>query len=273
MTTKTEKKRPALYQQVEVREGYNPVVSPKEDRGFKYIKQFGVLKLTGKETFEEVNVEQETAIVVLSGECDIEAGGVLFEGVGERKTVFDGLPHAVFVPPGLKFKVSNGEAEVALCRAQCEAYEGKAVHIQPNEIKVMSVGKDNWQREVRLIVYEGTAGKRLVIGETINPPGNWSTTPAHKHEYDNHPYESSHEEMYFFKVDKPQGWGFERIYSDNEELNEYIHLTNNTATFMPHFYHQIASAPGYTLHYLFFLAGLDNQPQAFDDPQHRWIKD
>ena len=109
------------------------------------------------------------------------------------------------------------------------------------------------------------------MGETVNPPGNWSGTPPHKHEVNDLPEESLHEELYYFKTDKPQGWGIQRTYSPSRGLNKLINLENNTITVMPYGYHQIVAGPGYTLYYLFFLAGKGNDLCPYEDPQHNWI--
>ncbi len=73
----------------------------------------------------------------------------------------------------------------------------------------------------------------IILGETLNPPGNWSGTPPHKHEIDDLSRESLHEEVYYFRTDKPQGWGIERIYSPERGVNDLLFLQNNSVTFMP----------------------------------------
>ena len=42
--------------------------------------------------------------------------------------------------------------------------------------------------------------RRLIVGETYTPSGNWSTYPPHRHKVDNLPAEAAHEEMYYFRV-------------------------------------------------------------------------
>ena len=60
--------------------------------------------------------------------------------------------------------------------------------------------------------------KRLIVGETINPPGNWSSFPPHKHDTDNPP-EGVYEEVYFFLVRPRGGFGLSRVYERREAVD------------------------------------------------------
>ena len=183
------------------------------------------------------------------------------------------MTSSVYIPPGMRYSVVSDEGvEAGICKAACMPYGGEAKLITPDDVKVMQVGRDNWAREVRIMIGPHIVAKNMIIGETINPPGNWSGTPPHKHENNNLPKESLHEELYYFRTDKPQGWGIERLYSPERNINELIYLQNNTVTFMPWGYHQIVAAPGYTLYYLFFLAGEGNVLAGLEDSNHNWIK-
>ncbi len=113
--------------------------------------------------------------------------------------------------------------------------------------------------------------QNLLLGETLNPPGNWSGTPAHKHEQARPPDESCHEELYYFKIDKPQGFGIQKFYSPERGVDELISITDGTVTFMPWGYHQIVAGPGYTLYYLFFLSGQGKKLAGVPDQNHCWI--
>jgi 5-deoxy-glucuronate isomerase len=123
-----------------------------------------------------------------------------------------------------------------------------------------------------MIIGPDSPSVNMLVGETINPPGNWSGTPPHKHEGDKLQGESLHEELYYFRTDKPQGWGIERFYSPEKGINELIYLKENIVTFMPWGYHQIVAGPGYTLYYLFFLAGEGKNLSTFEDKEHCWIR-
>ena len=57
--------------------------------------------------------------------------------------------------------------------------------------------------------------KRLMVGETFNPPGNWSSYPPHKH--DGKDGEPTLEEVYYFTIDPPQGFGQQILYTNDGE--------------------------------------------------------
>ena len=259
----------ALYSlKVMPKSGYATI--PGNIYGLSFIEEFGILRQGRDEVYQHSSGGSEVGMMILSGECSFEIGGELFH-VGNRKDVFGGLPQAVYIPPGQSFKISGGPLEAAFCQTKA-GKGGEYRIIQESQVKVNQVGKGNWAREVRLAIPPKGFSQNLIMGETINPPGNWSGTPPHKHEADNLPEESLHEELYYFKTDKPQGWGIQRIYSSSRNLNELIYLEDNTITFMPRGYHQIVAGPGYTLYYLFCLAGRGNDLCGYEDPQHNWIK-
>ncbi len=248
--------------------GYTAVSG--RDCGLKFIREFGVLRLDNGETYQLSSGDNEVGMLVLSGICRIETGGQTYE-VGNRKDVFGGLPYAAYIPPGYNCTISGGPVEAALCQTKAER-KGELRIIRETDVKVMQVGRDNWAREVRQMIPPKGFSQNLILGETLNPPGNWSGTPPHKHENESLPDESLHEELYYFRTDKPQGWGIQRTYSPERNANELIYLEDNVVTLMPWGYHQIVAGPGYNLYYLFCLAGKGNDLCGYEDPQHNWIK-
>ena len=75
------------------------------------------------------------------------------------------------------------------------------------------VGRDNWQRTVYSALAEDVPAQRLLAGETLNPPGNWSSYPPHKHDRLNPPQEAVLEEVYFFRIKPAQGFGLMWTYT------------------------------------------------------------
>ena len=114
------------------------------------------------------------------------------------------------------------------------------------------------------------------IVKTISPPGNWSSFPPHKHGVENPPEETKLEEVYFFKIQPEEGFGMQRLYTDpdldDEGFDEALVLKNNTVTIMPRGYHPVCAAPGYSVYYLWILAGKNRKLIPKEDPQHSWIK-
>jgi len=250
-----------LKHQPNLKTGYNKIIGP--ENNLNYIEEFGILSLKPGSVFEGSSQNTETALVVLRGSCGVEAGEKNFEKVGQRENLFEGNPATIYIPAGLDFDISGGPCQIAICKAK-SSKRGEPVLISPEQVVIKDSGKDNWSREVRIMIGPETISQNLIIGETINPPGNWSGTPPHKHD---------NEELYYFYCSKPEGWGVERIYSEDRTTDELIKLKDNTVTIMPkEHYHQIVAGPGYTIYYLWFIAGKDNKLNALEDPKHNWIK-
>jgi 5-deoxy-glucuronate isomerase len=152
--------------------------------------------------------------------------------------------------------------------------EGDAdpIYISPDSLTPNNVGRDNWQRKVTMIAKPDFPSQKLILGETVNPPGNWSGVPTHKHDTAWPGVESFHEELYYFRVDRPGGWGIERVY-DKNGLDQILLLQDRVVTIMPRGYHTVAAAPGFTLFYTFVLAGPSKTLLAPLDPDQAWIVD
>ena len=87
---------------------------------------------------------------------------------------------------------------------------------QPKNVKVKRVGRDTYKRSVHTIINNDNSkeGIRLIIGETFNKEGRWSSFPPHKHVEIRPPYETRYEEVFFFKVRKKNGFGLQTLEGD-----------------------------------------------------------
>jgi len=113
--------------------------------------------------------------------------------------------------------------------------------------------------------------RRLIVGETFTPSGNWSTFPPHRHEKDDLPREAFHEEMYYFKVNPADGFGIARHYNDHG-LDANYTVRDSTILMAPDGYHSVVSAPGYMTYYLWFLAGEHRIQATANDPALGWVE-
>src|ERR1035437_8573095 len=121
----------------------------------------------------------ETVVVVLGGIVDVEANGESLGSAGGRASVFEGPGHAIYAPPGTSLRLTaKGPAHLAIATAPVGAgAPSKTRIIGPGDQRISEVGKGNWSRGVRTILGPEHAAGRLLLGETINPPGNWSSSP------------------------------------------------------------------------------------------------
>ena len=84
--------------------------------------------------------------------------------------------------------------------------------------------------------------RRLMVGETFNPPGHWSSFPPHKHDGRNG--EPFLEEVYYFRVDPPHGFGHQMLYTEDGESVTH-QVRDGDAVLLPYGYHPVSSPPGY----------------------------
>ncbi|MEP7285008.1 MAG: 5-deoxy-glucuronate isomerase [Chloroflexota bacterium] len=235
---------------------------------------FGFLRLESGEKYQGASAGREILAVLLSGKATFEINGTRFEKVGGRANVFSGKPHSVYIPAESSFSIqAEGPAEIALPSAPSDLQAAPYV-IVPAQVTSGVWGAANFSRNYHQILTLASQpdlpARRLIVGETYTPSGNWSTYPPHKHQKDNLPHEAYQEEMYYFRVNPTDGFGICRYYNEqNEEENFTIH--DNSIHMMPYGYHTVVSAPGYTTYYLWFLAGNQRKQAAVDDAQVGWV--
>jgi 5-deoxy-glucuronate isomerase len=200
-----------------------------------------------------------------------------FEKVGGRADVFSGPPEMVYVPPNARVEVTAGSGllDTGIFSAPSQA-SAPPSHRSGAGIVANEVGRENWRRKVYCALAEDVPAERLLAGETLNPPGNWSSYPPHKHDKKNPPHEAVLEEIYFFRVKPSQGFGFIWTYTPSEEPDGFSNVfvvEDGDTVLLPKGYHPVVAAPGYELHYTWVLAGEERRYGAWaDDPRHAWIR-
>jgi 5-deoxy-glucuronate isomerase len=249
--------------------GHVSVIEEKEE--IKLI-HLGILRLEKEEKFDGSALNsRETALVILSGSCDIFSNGQNFLKIGDRRTVFEGPATALYIPAGNGYRIiAQSSLEAAIITAPAQK-RGNPVLIKPDQVKIETRGKDNYRRETHDIMVNNVEAETLLVGETFNESGKWSSYPPHKHDEDNLPEEAKLEEVYFYKVYPEQGFGIQRIYSSDKQLDEVYVVENNDVVLIPKGYHPVVAAPGYNLYYLWALAGDKRIMTVREDPQHRWM--
>lgn len=250
-------------------QGFNPLVEPGE---MQYI-EFGIFKGGTGDSFGLDTGDDEAVLVILSGRCHLRVDGQTYHNVGGRRSVLDGNAWSLYVPNRTQVEIEVVDpAEVALSKTRVPAHTPPRL-IRPEEVVIRDVGIWNWRRDVKDIVDKRTPASRLVVGETINPPGNWSSWPPHKHDVHNPPVESKQEEVYFFKVLPANSFGVARLYTAEGDVDELYPIRDNSVLLIRRGYHPIAAAPGTRVYYLWTLAGESRDLIPNDAPDYRWMKD
>ena len=254
--------------------GYHPIVSPKNSE-LRFITLERIV-LVDEEDHKEDSEGQEVELTILGGRCNINVSESLkWENLGSRPNVFEGRATAAYIPRETSYCVkANGSVDILKVMAPTNQ-KTKAFLVRPEDVKVRSVGALNWRRDVFTLIGQESPSTRLIVGETLNPPGCWSSYPPHKHDIDNPPYEAKLEEVYFFLMQPANGFGVQILYTDSGaklSSSEAYVIRNESVVVIPGGYHPVVAAPGYRLYYFWALAGERKDFTYSDDPQHRWLK-
>ena len=147
---------------------------------------------------------------MLSGSCTVRSDNGAWT-LGGRPDPFSGMPDAAYLPPGTRYAV-EGEAELGLCSAPAAA--GAPARVLPGErVTPETRGHGNLERTIHPILMGDEAADSLLVCEVLTPPGHWSSYPPHKHDRDAMPEESFLEETYYHRIDPPQGFALQRVYT------------------------------------------------------------
>jgi 5-deoxy-glucuronate isomerase len=222
----------------------------------------------------ELDAGPERAAVVLSGRVDATAGETRLGTAGGRNSVFEAPGDTVYAPAGMTMRLQavEGSAQVALAAAPAPADGVPPRIIGPDDQRIAEVGKGNWSRTVRTILGPEHQASRLLVGETINPPGNWSSYPPHRHDRHDPPREVDLEEVYMFRVDPPGGFGIQVLYDENGPEEAFLVRDDDVAA-ITHGFHPVVAASGYSLYYLWVMAGEGREMMPHMDPAHAWVQE
>lgn len=253
--------------------GYHELVSP----GCAPLEHItlGLQCLSEGESQRFGALTHESVLVMLSGKLILSGASLGAPLRLERKSVFDDPAAALYIAAGDEIAVrAESASEIAVAKAPCSVSQGRKTQaVLAPQLRRREVGKDNWSRMVWDIVPGEFPADKLIVGETFNPPGNWSSSPPHKHDRHDPPRESRFEEVYFYRFDPPQGFALQRIYTAEKDLDVCYAVEQNDVVVLPHGYHPVVAAPGYHLYYLWVLAGQSRDAVWFEDPAHSWIHD
>jgi 5-deoxy-glucuronate isomerase len=71
--------------------------------------------------------------------------------------------------------------------------------------------------------------------------GHWSSYPPHKHDRDALPSESLLEETYYHRLNPPQGFALQRVYTDDRSLDETLAPSDGDVVLVPRGYHPVGA--------------------------------
>jgi 5-deoxy-glucuronate isomerase len=255
-----------------------------ESAGWDLIS-FQARRLGAAKEWSFTSGENELAIVLIGGAISVRSTCGNWQGL-ERKDVWTSAATALYLPRNTEFTImAHSDSEFAVTWVPTNE-DHEPWLIQPQDVAISVRGGDNVSRQINDLLPPGSPVHRLVLVEVYTPSGNWSSYPPHKHDVHildetGNLIEADLEEVYFYKIDKPEGYAYQRVYTDENSplqqagysIDALVKAQNNCAVLIPEGYHPVVSAPGYTTYYLNVLAGSAQSLANQDDPQYSWVKE
>jgi 5-deoxy-glucuronate isomerase len=232
--------------------------------------RFGLARAPAGEVVQLDTEDREALVVVVEAPTAVAvvaAGREL--ALPPRRSVFEDGPAAVYAPANVRLEL-RGPLLAGVFQARAPESRGEPYAILPQEVSVVERGRGNFARRVRDILPAARPASRLLAGETLNPPGNWSSSPPHKHDRHAPPEEARMEEVYLFRVHPRQGFALQHSYHSGEPARTFA-VEDLDVVAIPAGYHPVVAAPGYDLCYLWCLAGEGRELRWRVDPAHAWI--
>jgi 5-deoxy-glucuronate isomerase len=256
---------------VKAKQGLGRIVEvTPESAGWPHVG-FALEKLAPGQTTSGRTTTREICLVLVAGKAKVSVDGEDFGELGERMSPFDGAPYAVYVPVDHEWQVEAvTDLELGICSAPGGGDYAPRL-IAPGSHPQITRGKGTNVRLVTDILPEGDPAHSLLVVEVITPGGHTSSYPPHKHDTDNLPHESLLEETYYHRLSQPQGFAFQRVYTDDRDLDEAMLIEDGDTVMVPKGYHPVAAIHGYDLYYLNVMAGPKRTWKFYNAPEHEWM--
>jgi 5-deoxy-glucuronate isomerase len=253
------------------RDGRDIVRVTPESAGWKHVG-FSAHRLAPGESMRVDEAAREACIVVLTGTVSVATAQQTWNRIGGRKSVFDdAAPHAVYLPPRLAATVTAvDDTEIGVASAPAIG-KHPARLIEPGQMKRSVRGRHQNTRYVCDILPQTEPAENLLVVEVRTPSAHSSSYPPHKHDRDAVPSESLLEETYYHRLNPPQGFAFQRVYTDDRSIDESHAVEDRDVMMVPGGYHPVVVPYGYESYYLNVMAGPKRAWHFKNDPVHAWI--
>ena len=235
---------------------------------------FRAVRLTTGETETIQTGQRELCLVVLTGTVSVTIDNQTHTHLGTRSSVFDKLsPAAVYVPAGKTVVVlAERDAEIGFCTAPASATPHAVRVIDPTTMRRSVRGKGTNTRYIcDILPHDDPTAAHLLVVEVMTPASHSSSYPPHKHDIEQPPVETQLEETYYHRLNPPQGFAFQRVYTDDRSIDEACAVENHDVVMVPRGYHPVVAPHGYDLYYLNVMAGPNRFWVFKNDPAHEWM--
>jgi len=234
-----------------------------------------VVSLAAETTHVFATGSTEMAILPLSGgvTVDVESHSLRLQG---RSGVFAAVTDFAYVPIDAEVRiVTHGPCEIALCTAEATR-RIDPYRVDAHDVLVEVRGGGAGTRQINNFLSADSAdADKLIAVEVLTPEGSWSSYPPHKHD-ETTETETELEEIYYFRIDGEDGFGFFSCYTSDGEINDTLTVRDGDVYLVPRGFHGPAAAtPQHHMYYLNVMAGPSPERvwRFCDDPRYAWVRD
>jgi 5-deoxy-glucuronate isomerase len=234
---------------------------------------FSLYRLRAGERVGEATGEREVVLVMIEGKAAFTAAGQTWGRLGERMSVFErSPPHCLYVPDDDAWEaVAETDCTIAVCSAPGKSRH-KARRIGPEGIALTERGKGTNTRYINNIAMENEDYcDSLLVTEVFTPAGHWSSYPSHRHDEDDFPRITYLEETYYHRINPASGFGIQRVYTDDLQLNETMAVHDGDVVLVPRGHHPCGAPYGFEMYYLNVMAGPLRKWRFVPSPEVEWI--
>ncbi len=246
-------------------------ISP-QTAGWRYVG-FSLYRLRAGEQVAETTGDNEVILVMVEGKAAFDGGGQHWGVLGERSSVFERTaPHCLYLPNDSQWSaVAETDCIIAVCSAPGLGGH-QARRIGPDGITLTQRGTGTNTRFINNIAMENEDYcDSLLVTEVFTPAGHWSSYPSHRHDEDDYPRITYLEETYYHRLNPDNGFGIQRVYTDNGDLNETMAIADGDVVLVPRGHHPCGAPYGFEMYYLNVMAGPLRKWRFVAAPEVEWI--
>ncbi|GGB10994.1 5-deoxy-glucuronate isomerase [Brucella endophytica] len=243
-----------------------------QSAGWRYVG-FSLYSIRAGEKVGENTGDREVILVIVEGKASLSAADQDWGVLGDRMNVFEKTPpHCLYLPNGSGWEATaQTDCTIAVCSAP--GMSGHAARrIGPEGIVLAERGKGTNTRFINNIAMENEDYcDSLLVTEVFTPAGHWSSYPSHRHDEDDFPRITYLEETYYHRLNPAEGFGVQRVYTDDGQLDETMAVSDGDVVLVPRGHHPCGAPYGFEMYYLNVMAGPLRKWRFIPAPEVEWL--
>lgn len=251
-----------MYFHKQIGAGYNSYIDAAVD-DMGTMMDVGLLCMEAGESYRILETEKESAVLLFSGKVQLRWGEN--EALADRPDTFRREGYCLLCPRGVEIEITALLHSELYIQQTVNEVDYEPVLYTPDTVDIEEAGADGellggMRRDIKTYFdYDNAPFSNMVLGEVLSFPGKWSSYPPHSH---------PQPEVYFFRFDRPQGFGC-------GFANDEIYKTEHNGCAVINFgSHSQCTAPGYACVYAWGIRHLPNDPwkkTRIDEEAHLWL--